>query len=257
MVKTGAYIFGVVSCDRVLALGKIGLGGGEVVAIPDGKLSTVVQWCDPDDYKSENPEVVKGWVVAHQEVVDRIWKEFKNILPMHFGMIVTGESRKDVIGKVVSWMDQKRDHFTDVLSNLGGRAEYGVQVFCNRDDLRESVVNGDSELSKRRNELKSMSEGMAYLKRQGLEALVREMLAKRLDSERKLFLEKIEPVVEKVSVEKCKESHDDRMMILNISCLADDIQTGKLGELLEDFEKGPGISVRFTGPWPPYSFVSV
>ena len=45
------------------------------------------------------------------------------------------------------------------------------------------------------------------------------------------------------------------LMLLNLSCLM-----GKgnptLGNVLEEIQETEGISVRFTGPWPPYSFVN-
>jgi len=257
MVQLGAYIYGIVLCDNVMTLGKIGLNGDEVVTIPESDLSAVVHWCNPEGYKSEDPEVIKQWILAHQQVVDRVWKEFGNILPMHFGMVVIGESQKDVIGKVISWIDQKRDPFLKVFSKIRDRAEYGVQVFRDRDNLKENVIKGDSELLKRRDELASMSKGMAYLKKQGFESLLKEMLAEKIDSERTSLVEMISPVVEHMSVEKSKESRDDKVMILNLSCLANDDETNKLGGLLEEFEGCPGLSVRFTGPWPPYSFVEM
>jgi len=257
MVQLGAYIYGIVLCDNVMTLGEIGLNGEEVVTIPESDLSAVVHWCDPEGYKSEDPEIIKRWVLAHQQVVDRIWKEFGDILPMHFGMVVIGESQKDVIGKVISWIDQMRDPFLKVFSKIKDRAEYGVQVFRDGNNLKENVIKGDSELLKRRDELVSMSKGMAYLKKQGFESLLKKTLAEKIDSEQTSLVEMISPVMEHVSVEKCKESRDDKVMILNLSCLANGEEINKLGGLLEEFEKRPGLSVRFTGPWPPYSFVEV
>jgi hypothetical protein len=43
---------------------------------------------------------------------------------------------------------------------------------------------------------------------------------------------------------------------MNLSCLVDGDKSKDLGEELEAIDKMEGFSVRFTGPWPPYSFVS-
>jgi hypothetical protein len=57
-------------------------------------------------------------------------------------------------------------------------------------------------------------------------------------------------------VEKTKRTGHDSRMIMNLSCLVDRDKSTELGEELESIDKMEGFSVRFTGPWPPYSFVS-
>ena len=46
----------------------------------------------------------------------------------------------------------------------------------------------------------------------------------------------------------------DRQMILNLSVLVPRERVSDLGAVLTGFQRD-GIEVRFTGPWPPYSFV--
>ena len=43
-------------------------------------------------------------------------------------------------------------------------------------------------------------------------------------------------------------------MLLNLSCLAA-APAKALGAVLEEIRTAPGVRVRFTGPWPPYSFM--
>ena len=44
-------------------------------------------------------------------------------------------------------------------------------------------------------------------------------------------------------------------MIMNLSCLVAREKYLELGEELGSINGMAGFSVRFTGPWPPYSFV--
>jgi hypothetical protein len=57
-------------------------------------------------------------------------------------------------------------------------------------------------------------------------------------------------------VEKTKKMDEEKQMLVNLSCLVDMERYKALGEELEKIEQMDGFSVRFTGPWPPYSFVS-
>lgn len=45
-------------------------------------------------------------------------------------------------------------------------------------------------------------------------------------------------------------------MLLNLSCLVSKGKVDSLGEELEKINNMEGFSVRFTGPWSPYSFVA-
>jgi hypothetical protein len=48
---------------------------------------------------------------------------------------------------------------------------------------------------------------------------------------------------------------EDKQMLLNLSCLLFKEKSKILGEELEKINHLKGFFVRFTGPWPPYSFV--
>jgi len=47
-----------------------------------------------------------------------------------------------------------------------------------------------------------------------------------------------------------------KVILLNLSCLVAKGKVDSLGEELEKIDNMEGFSVRFTGPWPPYSFVA-
>ena len=56
-------------------------------------------------------------------------------------------------------------------------------------------------------------------------------------------------------MEKTKKAEHGLQMIMNLSCLVYKDSHTELGEELGKINQLEGFSVRFTGPWPPYSFV--
>jgi len=48
---------------------------------------------------------------------------------------------------------------------------------------------------------------------------------------------------------------DGGQMLLNLSCLMDR-GGAALGRVLDEIQRTEGVWARFTGPWPPYNFVS-
>ena len=69
------------------------------------------------------------------------------------------------------------------------------------------------------------------------------------------FYSRIRKHVDDVRVEKAKQADQGWQMILNLSCLICREAHTELGEELDKINQMDGFSVRFTGPWPPYSFV--
>lgn len=257
MKKIGAYVYGIVPSAETISLGEIGLEKEHVVTVPSGNLAAAVHWCDPTAYDPGGPKVVEQWLLAHQAVVDQVWNRFGNVLPVHFGMIVTGLNRKDVIQKLLGWIEDERNAFTKNLKRLEGLKEYGVQIFWERENLRKAVIQGDPGLSKKEQELTGLGPGTAYLKRRALEVRIRELVERRLDEEGESLMERIRSCVGEISLLDRKPPRDGQMMLTNLSCLAGEDQVTKLGELLEEIGAKEGRSVRFTGPWPPYSFVGL
>ena len=103
--------------------------------------------------------------------------------------------------------------------------------------------------------MKSQSRGVAYLYKQKLENALKRALESKADQCFRDFYERIRRHVDSIVVEKTKPSDQNTQMITNLSCLLPQGRTAELGEELHRINSMEGFSVRFTGPWPPYSFV--
>lgn len=118
------------------------------------------------------------------------------------------------------------------------------------------MTRNDTEVQKLEEEIRSKSSGTAYLLGQKLEKLLGQRISLAADVYFKEFFQKIRACVEEVQVGKVKKEDPPRQMLANLSCLLPKEEVSKLGENLDEIGKIEGFFVRFTGPWPPYSFVS-
>jgi hypothetical protein len=91
--------------------------------------------------------------------------------------------------------------------------------------------------------------------RQKLENLLKREMETKADECFKDFYGRIRKHTDDVRVEKTKKAEPGLSMIMNLSCLVDRDRYSKLGDELDKINRMAGFSVRFTGPWPPYSFV--
>jgi len=169
---------------------------------------------------------------------------------------VRGQEGSDPQQNLENWLAADYQTLKRKMEAVRGKAEYGVQVFWEPQVIARSIAGMSREISSLEEEIKSKPRGLAYMYRQKLEnALKREMEAKA-DQCFRDFYSRIKKHVCDLRVEKTKRPDDDRQMIMNLSCLVDGDKSTHLGEELESIDKMEGFSVRFTGPWPPYSFVS-
>lgn len=253
--EDGLYVYCVACGRESWLLGPIGLDHSLVYTVPSGGLCCVVHSCQAQPYQSEDPQAVRAWVMAHQRVVQAAEEAFGTVLPMAFNMIVQDDQDGTAPDNLRGWMSEKREDFRARLGRLAGRAEYGVQISWDRPVVTEAVVQSDPELAKIRNEALSKSEGLAYMLQQKLAQATRTALERQADRYIEDFYSRIRQCVDELRVDKLKETNDGKQMLLNLSCLTakDD---GSLGQALDEIRKTDGISVRFTGPWPPYSFAA-
>ena len=101
----------------------------------------------------------------------------------------------------------------------------------------------------------SKQPGIAYLYAQREKKALESLLENKANLLFQEFYEKIKNTVIEIIVGKTKKIDDEKQMVLHVSCLINKDQESLLGDLLDDIEK-QGYSVRFTGPWPVYSFVN-
>jgi len=251
----GRYLYCVVEGSEEVSFGKIGIEESEVYTIPYKDICGVVHNCPAEPYKSENEEIMKGWVMAHQNVIDRAWERFGGVLPLGFDTIIQGDETTFPKENMRNWLKDDYDNLKEKMGKIGGRAEYGVQVFWDPKIIAKNIIEESPEIKKLNEEIKSKPKGLAYMYKQKLEYLIKKEMEGKADQDFKEFFERIKPCADDLRVEKTKKAEDGRQMLMNLSCLLPKEASKKLGEELEKIDNMEGYSVRFTGPWPPYSFV--
>jgi hypothetical protein len=117
------------------------------------------------------------------------------------------------------------------------------------------LTRKDEDLEKLSEEIKSKPKGVAYMYKQKLEKLLRGRLEREAEGYFKEFYGRIKECTKEIRMEKLKKEEEPRQMLMNVSCLADKRDVKTLGNELDKIDNMEGFSIRFTGPWPPYSFV--
>jgi hypothetical protein len=256
-INKGRYIYGITAGGKEVRLGPIGIEGSEVYTISYQDLGAIVHNCLTEPYQSLDDEKVKKWVKAHQSVLDTAKEQFKIIIPLGFDTILM--SRDDSISPdqvVRDWLKAEFDRFHSMISQIEGKDEYAVQVSYDPSAIAKYIPEPSAEVKTIREQLSKKSPGIAYLYKQKLEKAIKADLDRLADSWFKDFYSRVNQHAAGIIVEKNRKLDNDRVMLLNLSCLVDREKVGSLGDELEKINNLEGFSVHFSGPWPPYSFVS-
>jgi hypothetical protein len=248
------YLYCIGEGNEEISLGNIGIDGSIVYTIPCQNLCAVVHNCLPEPYKSKEKEKVKSWLTSHAKVVEVAWEKFGTILPLGFDTIIRGEDGVAPDENMKAWLQDDYENLRQKLDKLKDRAEYGIQISWNPKVIGEELIENNTEIKKLSEEIQSKSKGLAYMYKHKLENLLKKEMEKEADRYFKDFYEQIKGCAGEIKVEKTKKLEEDKQMLLNLSCLLFNEKSKILGEELEKINNMEGFFVRFTGPWPPYSF---
>ncbi|MBI4356925.1 MAG: GvpL/GvpF family gas vesicle protein [Gammaproteobacteria bacterium] len=259
-----------------------GLDRGKVFAFLNHSLAAVVQECDAS-FLSEDPRWVKNSVLTHQAVVDHAWKKFGNVVPFSFSTLVlpkeaqsatknleqncetasnVGRPKRSVAGShclknLREWMNKEEDSLKKLLEKLKGKAEYGIQISWNPNLIASQITRNDREFKELEKEIQEKGTGTQYLLQHKKKNLLRQKLEAVAEDIFREFYDKISHGVKEIRVETIRKEKPPRQMLMNLSCLLPKDDVPKLDKVLEEIAKGKGFFVRFTGPWPPYSFAKL
>jgi hypothetical protein len=253
----GRYVYGVAVGNKEVRLGPIGLEGNEVYTIPYGDISAIVHDCSAKPYQSTDDETVKNWVSTHQSVIDAAGRQLGIVIPLGFDTILQPKDNATSPEQVVKeWLHDDYERLQRVIGKVAGKDEYGVQVSYEPRLIIKQITDKSEEITRIKAEIATKSPGIAYMYKQILENAVKAEMEKLANVWFSDLYGRIKKHTDDIVVEKTKKLNNNKVMLLNFSCLVDKEKIDSLGKELEEINNMDGFSVHFSGPWPPYSFVA-
>ncbi len=242
--RDALYLYCIAEGNERINLGKIGVDDTDVYTIPCDGLLAVLHNCAPEPYESENSELVKKWVIAHQKTVDAAWETFGTVLPFGFDTIIRPEEGVPSEENMRLWMKKDHDNLKERLGKIRGKAEYGVQISWNPKIIAEEITQTVPRIKKVDEEIKTKAPGLAFMYEEKLKKLIREEMEKKADECFKDFYTRVRPKVDEIKIDKTKKAGDGKQMLTNLSCLLDEDKAKELGDLLDEIDAMEGIFVR-------------
>ena len=260
------YCYCVVPLDAEDAAGDVDAAPGlDVVGVDDEPVRVVdadgvglvVHDCD-GLYDTDDPATVREWLLAHQRVVDEATEAFGTPLPFRFDTVFEGDD-----GTLREWLAAERDAVEDALDRFAGRREYRVELRVDPDALDERLAASDDELDDLASQKADAGEGTAFLLEKQYDERLRDLRREHrrertaaLESRLREHAAEVTDLGDRTqTLDGAVEAEgDDATTVARLALLASDEGADAVGDVLEAEADEEGVEVRYTGPWPPYTF---
>src|SRR5919201_6342781 len=192
--------------------------------------------------------------LRHERVVEHFARRAA-VAPLRFGTIYL---RRESVGRM---LEERGAQLRSVLRRLGGREEWGLNLFIERARLREEVAHVSPRLRELSARADSSSPGQAYLLRKKIEALRDEEArseTKRVTAEVESRLAAASEGAARLRVLK-DEATEQGELAARFAFLVPRRrfeEFRRAAERLAEEHAPLGFRFELTGPWPAYNFVS-
>lgn len=221
----------------------IGEGEREVYTVHEAGLAAVV---------SETPlrryEPTQENLLAHETVNEAVIREH-TMLPMSFGTIFRSEA------DVAAMLRTTAPAFREALAEVRGKVELGLKVSWDRERAMSDLERTDPEVRALKEEIGGGGNESTYFARLQLGRLVEDAMEERANALMWSVYEPLRPL--SVASRTAKPIVDD--VILNAAFLVERVREDEFDQAVGRMTRRHEglLSFKYTGPWPPYSFVNM
>lgn len=237
------YVYGVVRADEPLRQAPAGLGPdpAPVRLVPHRGLAAIV-----GDVTRGTLQPTRDNLLAHERVNEAIVRQ-RTVLPMAFGTTFADQD------DVVELLRGGYEAFRRALRRVDGHVEFGVKLFCDREELGRALERDRPDLRRLHDELEAHPAENGFARMQYERALQRAVEQVGDEASRQI-LARLGEIATDLRVERPLGER----VVLHVAALVarkrEPVFTAKLSQLGHEFER---LSLRCTGPWAPYSFVNL
>ncbi|MCX6306100.1 MAG: GvpL/GvpF family gas vesicle protein [Bacteroidetes bacterium] len=192
----------------------------------------------------------------HIEVILMVMEQGA-VIPFKFGTIYQTEASLKQF--VADYSASLAENFL----NIRGKEEWSVKIYCDRKALNEKIDELSAEAAAMEVQIRASSPGKAFLLGRKKNELIEneiDRLCKRYGHEYFVEFKNLSESTKISNLIPKEFTGREDTMILNATFLVDKSRVAgfcSVADALRSKGRNTGISVEATGPWPPFSFISI
>ena len=245
--QEGVYVYCIIESGEPRTFGRIGIGGrgDEVFTVHYRDLAAVV---------SRAPLVVydptRENALTHEHVQEVVMNEHGfTPVPMSFGTLFKTEN------DTIEFLKDTYDALRDVLLKMKDKLEFGLKVNWDREEVLREIEDQNEEIRRLKGEIQTNTQSSTYFARMQLGRLVEQALADKSDA----YVREIYDHLRDAAIASRSNKVIGDKMIMNAAFLVARDKQDQFDQRVHEIGKRyeGKLSFKYTGPWPPYNFVTI
>ena len=243
--EQGKYVYCIIKTEAPRDFGTIGIGGrgDKVYTVHYKEFGAVVSNCPliVFDPTREN-------ALAHEHVNEVVMKDF-TVLPMSFGTVFRTEN------DIKEFLKGTYEALSDVLQKMEGKIEFGLKVNWDKDQVIKEIETENEDIRRLKEEISSNTSTSTYFSRMQLGRVVESALQAKADA----YVTEIYESLRDAAIASRSNKPIGDKMIMNAAFLVERDRATTFDQKVQEIAlryEGK-LSFRYTGPWPPYNFVTI
>lgn len=223
----------------------------------------IVSKVSPDEFSEDNlkknlanMDWVEKRIRQHERAVEEIMK-YIAVLPFKFGTIFQSEEN------VENLLKERNTEFKQIITNLEGKEEWGVKIYCDAEKFRGTLKKKDAKIQDIDKQIASATKGKAFLLEKKKDELIKDIINKKIseytqDSFERLKRVCLEAKINKILPKEVTEKNED--MVLNAAFLISKKRVEEFNNVIQYLKtkySDKGLILDCTGPWPAYNFCTL
>lgn len=247
------YVYGIVKADGKPGMKWKGIKGNDVFAVSEGAFSALAHECEESALSSENPNEVQEMLIAHNACLEAAMTTHGGVIPLQFNTIIkAGEGSS--LENLREWLRSESDALEKKWGKVHGLKEYGLRIHYDKKKVVEEV-SASQEFQETDSDSHAGGTGLNYLFQAKAQTKISERVQKRIRYFRQTFQDILRARAQDVIANRSRVSLDqEKELLCSFSFLADEKELLLIKQSVEQ-NAAESFSIRFAGPFPPYSFV--
>ena len=246
-MSEGIYVYCIIESSTPRSFGKIGIGArsDEVYTIHHNELAAVVSRTPLQVYDPTRENALTHEHVTELVMIDNGFTP----VPMSFGTMFRTEE------DIVEFLKDTYEALRDVLRKMKDKLEFGLKVNWDRDSVLADAEQEFEEIRRLKAQIESDQATSTYFARMQLGRLVEQALAQKSEA----FVREIYDELRDAAIASRANKVIGDRMIMNAAFLVErdrsELFDKKVQEIGRRYEGK--LKFTYTGPWPPYNFVTI
>jgi len=242
----GIYVYCIIESTEPRGFGKIGIGGrgDDVYTVHQKELAAVVSRTPLQVY-----DPTRENALTHEHVNEVMIDNGFTPVPMSFGTLFKTED------DILEFLKDTSDALRDVLRKMKDKLEFGLKVNWDRDQVLADVEQEFEEIRRLKAQIEGDQASSTYFARMQLGRLVEQALAQKSET----FVREIYDELRDSAIASRSNKVIGDRMIMNAAFLVDRSRADAFDQKVQEIGRRYEGKLKFmyTGPWPPYNFVTI